>query len=192
MRGIHARLGAAIAGNVFLLLALACLAGVIAYPWMQRRDAQHQIELVIADVVRVRRAAEDFLRQEDRWPRDDASPGTIPTELVPALPVGFSFAREAYMLDWERWDAVIPPTMPVEAEPEEEDAGLLVDSIARPQEPRTRGMGGITVVSPDPGLRGALLREFGSTRSFVRDSSWTFVLGGEPFSVGARTGAPGS
>jgi hypothetical protein len=192
MTGIHARLGAAIAGNVFLLLALVSLAGAVAYPWMQRRDSQHQIELVIADVARVRAAAEGFLGQEDRWPRDDAAPGTIPTELVPALPAAFSFDREGYLLDWERWDAVIPTTMPGEGEPEQEDAGLMADSIARPQEPRTRGLGGITVVSSDPGLRGALLREFGSAHSFVRDSSWTFVLGGEPFSVGARAGAPGS
>ena len=192
MRGTHGRLGAAIAGNVFLLLALACLAVAIAYPWMQRRASQNQVESVVADEALLLTAAEGFLGQEDRWPRDDAAPGTIPAELAPALPADLSFYREGYLLDWERWDAVIPPTMPEEAEPEEEDAGLLVDSIARPQGPRTRRIGGITVVSSDPGIRGALLREFGPARSFVRDSSWTLVLGGEPFSVGARAGAPGS
>jgi hypothetical protein len=192
MRGTHARLGAAIAGNVFLLLAFACLAGAIAYPWMQRRSSQRQVESVIADVALLRTAAEGFLGQEDRWPRDDAAPGTIPTELVPALPAGFSFERDGYVLDWERWDVVIPTSTPAETESAEEDSGLLADSIARPQGPRTRGVGGITVVSSDPGLRAVLLREFGPARSFVRDSTWTFVLGGEPFSVGAGARATGS
>jgi hypothetical protein len=195
MRGTHARLGAAIAGNVFLLLAFACLAGAIAYPWMQRRDSQRQVESVIADVALLRTAAEGFLGQEDRWPHDDEAPGTIPTELVPALPADFSFDRDGYLLDWERWDFVIPASTPTENDLAEEDSGLLVDSIARPQGPRTRRIGrigGITVVSSDPGLRAMLLREFGPERSFVRDSAWTFVLGGEPFSVGAGARAPGS
>jgi hypothetical protein len=192
MRGARSRLGAAIAGNVFLLLAFACLAAAIAYPWMQRRASQRQVESVIADVAALRTAAEGFLGREDRWPRDDVAPGTIPTELVPALPAGFSFDGGGYLLDWERWDMVIPAPTSTEAEPAEEEAGLLVDSIARPQGPRTRGIGGVTVVSSDPGLRAVLLREFGPERSFVRDSTWTFVLGGEPFSVGARTGANGS
>jgi len=192
MRGTHARFGAALAGNVFLLLAVACLAGAIAYPWMQRRASQRQVESVIADVALLRAAAEDFLGQEDRWPRDDEAPGTIPTELVPALPADFSFDRDGYLLDWERWDVAVPASMSTETELAEEDSGLLVDSIARPQGPRTRGLGGITVVSSDPGVRAVLLREFGPARSFVRDSTWTFVLGGEPFSVGAGARVPGS
>jgi hypothetical protein len=187
MRGTHARIGGAIAANVFLLLAVACLAGAIAYPWMNRQAASRRMESVIAEVEVVRTAAEGFLRREDRWPRDDGAPGAIPTELAPTLPAGFSFDRDGYLLDWGRWDIVIPASMPAEGGPENEDPDLSVDSIARPQGLRTRGIGGITVVSSDPGLRAVLLREFGPARSFVRDSSWTLVLGGEPFSVDART-----
>ena len=195
MRGSHSRLGAAIAGNVFLLLAVACLAGAIAYPWLNRQASRRQAESVIADVELLRTAAESFLGREDRWPRDDETPGAIPTELAPALPAGFSFDRNGYLLDWERWDVVIPPSMPADGGPAEEDSDLTVDSIARPQGPRTHRIGrigGITVVSSDPALRSVLLREFGPARSFVRDSTWTFVLGGEPFSVGARTTTAGS
>ncbi len=192
MRGTHARLGAAVAGNVFLLLAVACLAGAIAYPWLNRRASQRQFESVIADVELLRTAAEGFLGREDRWPRDDAAPGAIPTDLTTALPAGFSFDGDGYLLDWERWDILITSSMPAEGGTEDEDADLTVDSIARPQGPRTRGMGGITVVSSDPGLRATLLTEFGPARSFVRDSSWTFVLGGEPFSVAASATVEGS
>jgi len=195
MTGPHSRLGAALAGSVFLLLAVACLAGAVAYSWMNREASQRQVESVIADVELIRTAAEDFLGREDRWPRDDATPGAIPTELAPGFPAGFSFDRDGYLLDWERWDIVIPTSMPAEAEAEDEEFDPNVDSIVRPQGPRTRRIGrigGITVVSSDPGLRAVLLREFGPTRSFVRDSSWTFVLGGEPFSMGARTTTSGS
>lgn len=184
MRAPHARLGAAIAGNVFLLLAFVCLAGAVAYPRMQRQASERQVESVIADVALLREAAESFLGREDRWP-DDGAPGVVPTELAPTLPAGFSFDRNGYVLEWERWDVVIPASTPAQAEPADEGSGLSVDSIARPQGPRTRGLGGITVVSSDAALRAVLLREFGPAHSFVRDSTWTLVLGGEPFSVGA-------
>lgn len=56
----------------------------------------------LGDINAVRVAAFSYNTETNRWP-PDVNRGTVPPELVPYLPDGFTFDREHYRLDWDNW-----------------------------------------------------------------------------------------
>ena len=59
-----------------------------------------------ADLQAVRLAAYSAWYEHTTWPAE-AGAGTVPPDLTPYLPVGFSFSKSEYTLDWDNF---VPPS----------------------------------------------------------------------------------
>lgn len=165
-------------------LGIAALALVLALAWPRAGKAllARRAAAVEADVEAVRAAAEALRAEQGGWP-EPADPGVVPPDLAGRLPAGLSFQGAGFVLDWERWEIVEPP--PPEAAPKEgfavpPDSPLLAPPDSTPPAgPEVGELGGLTVQARDTRLLRALLERFGPRRSFVRDDTWTLVLGPE-------------
>jgi prepilin-type N-terminal cleavage/methylation domain-containing protein len=87
------------------LLAVMAIIGILArfgIPrfWEIRRRAT--AAAVVGDMQVIRDAALHHYQDGDLWPGDYPA-GTTPAELVKYLPDQFSFTRNGYLLDFERW-----------------------------------------------------------------------------------------
>ncbi len=103
------------------------------------------------DVVRV--ATQTYNGYTHTWPAE-TSAGTVPPELTPYLPDGYSFVRDGYQLDFENW------SLP---------AGL-------PGDPSTHTLIGVSVVVVDPMLGNALVELLGNAIVFSVGSTHTVVI----------------
>ncbi len=83
------------------ILIAGILAGMGTSTFKTAVDATHATA-VVADLHIVRMAVHAHSADKGRWPAD-AYRGRIPTTLRPYLPEGFSFATEAYTLDYDNW-----------------------------------------------------------------------------------------
>ncbi|HJU73948.1 MAG TPA: type II secretion system protein [Gemmatimonadaceae bacterium] len=88
--------------EVLAVLAIIGILARFAMPrlWELRRRAT--ASAVIGDMQVVRHAAINHYQDGDLWP-PDYGVGVTPTELVKYLPNTFSFTRDGYKLDFERW-----------------------------------------------------------------------------------------
>jgi prepilin-type N-terminal cleavage/methylation domain-containing protein len=87
------------------LLAVMALIGVLArlgLPrfWEIRRRAT--AAAVVGDLQVIRHAAVNSYQDGEIWPPDYPA-GATPTELIKYLPDAFTFTRNGYQLDFERW-----------------------------------------------------------------------------------------
>ena len=84
---------------VMIVLGLLCGLAVLKYVDLRNRAVAAQAS---SDLETVRLAAYSVWYETGSWP-SDVGPGTLPLELVPYLPKGFSFQRDEYSLDWENF-----------------------------------------------------------------------------------------
>jgi prepilin-type N-terminal cleavage/methylation domain-containing protein len=84
---------------VIIVMGLLCSLAVLKYIDLRHRAVATQ---AIADLHAVRIAAYSAWYETGSWPAD-VGPGTLPIELLPYLPGGFSFQRSDYSLDWENF-----------------------------------------------------------------------------------------
>lgn len=89
-----------------LLVVLTILGIVVRLGFPRYTELRRQAEAraIIGDVQAVRVAAYNYNTEHQGWPAE-AGRGSVPTELQPLLPQGFSFQREHWTMDWEVWPA---------------------------------------------------------------------------------------
>lgn len=167
-------------GDALVVLALLSLAFAVAYPRVTSAVFGQVVDAAVYDVETVRGAAIAYHQETGTWPAE-APPGTIPAELIPALPDGFSPTWSEYTLDWSLWELVelrgdepeaeAPNFTPVPGvRPPEPPA------LEEPERPVVHRMAGISLATERPELLAALLARFGEENSFVHGSVWTLIL----------------
>jgi prepilin-type N-terminal cleavage/methylation domain-containing protein len=85
-----------------LVLAIVSIIVRIALPSVQEALTRARATAAVGDVEIVRVAAAAYYARSSEWP-EDAPAGVVPEGLAQDLPVGFSFERGAYRLDWDRY-----------------------------------------------------------------------------------------
>lgn len=168
--------GFTVAG-VVLVLSMACFVAALVWPVVVRGDFEDRVEEVSGAVVAAREAMRAHREAEGRWPAP-TDPGQVTVELDRYLPPGSELEGEGWRLRVRGWQTLEPPA----ARP---PVAVPVDPATPPGEPPTEAeppsasvvpLAGLSVHSPEPALLAALLAEFGTARSFVRDTVWTLVL----------------
>lgn len=162
--------GFAVADAVILLAVVALLAA-LAYPALKRRAFDGRFERVVQDVETLRRSALAYRDRTGAW-----APGAGPRQRPPELGAHLDslFAREAYGIEWRRWEVVAmremqpPPVAPSARESGEQPVPTHV--------PVVRLLGGITVHTGEEALLAELAVRYGDSISFVYDTTWTLVL----------------
>jgi len=179
----HSGRGFALVDALMILGGLAVVAGG-AYPPLEHRAYEHRVERVVSGVEAVKDAATRYRDSNGHWPGDAGRRG-VPVDLGPLLPAGLELSAADYALRWRAWKVVEVPPQPVRppvsssaAPPRERPTAPLSSADSTGTRPPVVGeMGGIEVRSSEDGVLAALLDRFGTARSFVRDSTWTLVLG---------------
>jgi len=92
-----------------MVVAVASILTRIALPTVQESIVRARAAAALGDVEVVRLAAAAYYARTNEWPAE-APPGMVPEGLEEDLPAGFSFDRETYLLDWERW--TLPSGLP--------------------------------------------------------------------------------
>lgn len=87
--------------GVIALEAIALLA-CLAMPSIREASMRRRVELATRDIGLVTNAALAVHARSGTWP-EDAPSGHAPKSMARALPAGFTFEREGYALDWDRW-----------------------------------------------------------------------------------------
>jgi prepilin-type N-terminal cleavage/methylation domain-containing protein len=95
--------------EVVMVMAVASILARIALPNVQEALTRTRAAAAVADVEVVRVAAAAYYARTNQWPAD-APAGVVPEGLGADLPVGFTFDRGEYLLDWERW--TLPQGLP--------------------------------------------------------------------------------
>ena len=129
----------------------------------------------------LREASSAFEDQDRDWPAP-SPPGVTPPELASTLPPEHDLAAEGYTLAWNRWETVDrsrvgfapEPSAPAPSAPTQPDSPA--DSVPSVPTTRFRTMGGVTVYSGNSALLAGLLEHYGTSLSFVRDTTWTLVI----------------
>ncbi len=138
------------------LLVTAAIVGILAglaIPNMKTILLRARATELAGDMDVVRVATQNYNGSTHTWPAE-TSAGTVPPELTPFLPDGYSFMRDGYELDYENW------SLP---------GGL-------PGDPGTHTLIGISVVVADPNLGNALVELLGKAIVFSVGSTHTVVI----------------
>jgi len=138
------------------LLLTAAILGILAglaIPNMKTILLRARAAEVAGDMEVVRVATLTYNGYAHTWPSETAA-GTVPPELTPYLPDGYSFVRNGYRLDFENWNLT---------------AGL-------PGDPSAHTLIGVSVVVADPLLGNALRELLGSAIVFSVGRTHTVVI----------------
>lgn len=170
--------------DVLLILGVLAVVASLVYPPLAHRAYEQRVARVISGVEALRTAATEYRTKQGNWP-EDVAPGSVSGDLAPLLPADITLRGDDYAMGWTLWKVVeippqpAPPKVSPEAPPPETrpTAPPAPSDTVGTRPPVVGEMGGITVRSPEEGVLGALLDRYGSARSFVRDSTWTLVLG---------------
>ncbi|MDA1104874.1 MAG: hypothetical protein O2956_14915 [Gemmatimonadetes bacterium] len=162
-------------GDVLIALAFLAFLGALAYPTVRVRAFRSLVEDVSSEVETMRSAAAGVFSRDGRWP-DAGAPSAIPSELAGAFSGDSTLARDAYTLQWSRWEVVdyLPP--PRASTPTPTDADAPPDSVGPRLVAVIRDVGAIVVHSGNDALLAALLARHGPAVSFVRDTTWTLTV----------------
>ena len=165
---------------MLVFLSLLTLAFATAFPRLQERAFAQQLDGAVSAIEALRVAASNFEEQGLDWPAP-SPPGVTPPELVSTFPAQYDLAADDYSLEWNRWETVdrqgrSEPGFPAPARsvpaPQDSPPGSVPSLLTT----RFRKIGSVTVYSGDPALLAGLLRHYGTSRSFVRDTTWTLVI----------------
>ena len=169
------RSGASV-GDILVLLSILTLGLVLVYPRLQERAFEQQLDGAVSAIETLRAASSAFLNQNRDWPGSSPA-GVTPPELVSALPPEYRLAVEGYALEWNRWEIIDRPEIVLPPEPEElSQQDLPGDGVPAGPTASFRAMGGLTVYSGNSALLAGLLKHYGTSLSFVRDTTWTLVI----------------
>lgn len=161
-------------GDFVLLLALGSLSIALLYPTLRARTFQVVLSETLGDVEALRSGASRFWENNGSWPTP-SGPGAIPPELIGMFPGHSTLTRDEYSLQWTSWEIVTMTervVTTVELEPDDQ----APDSAAVELVPVVSDIGGVVLYSTNQDLLAELLSSYGSTASFVRDTTWTLVV----------------
>ena len=181
------------AGDALLVFSALALVFALAYPRIRRTalrdriaDAAHNVQVVVD-------ASNRFQADQSRWPAP-ADAGTLPPELAPYLPAGFTWDRGEYQLDLDIWETAgetpepeppppppsgleIPPPSDLAQAPSPGPEVLPPPEFIQAPPARVFGsLAGVTVHSTDPRILAGLMERFGDRRSFLHGTSWTLIF----------------
>ena len=166
------------AGDSVIARAVFSLGAAFLYPTLRARSFRGLVDTTVSEVETMERGARGVFSRTGSWPTPGA-PGAIPSELSGAFPSDSVLTREAYTLQWSRWEIVekvetlVALQMPADADAPPDSVGPRLVSVVRE-------VGGIVVHSGNDGLLAELLARYGSAESFVRDTMWTLVVDEDP------------
>lgn len=170
-------------GDVALGLAGLSLVAAMAWPWLEHGAFLDRVEIVTAAVEDARTAVLRFREEEGAWP-PAAEPGHPPEALAPYLQEAASFRGEGHLLEIAGWEVLQAPSRAPDlptgaarsARAREEP---LPDSVQVPG-PEAVPLVGLRVHAAEEAILAALLQAYGSTHSFVRDTTWTLIFPRSP------------
>jgi type II secretory pathway pseudopilin PulG len=169
---------------VLLVVAVLSLAAALAHPSVERARLRRQVDAAAGDVEAVRAAALRVKERTGAWPAPTAGARALPPELVGALSPPPAPEPPGYRLTWRVWevlgarepDATVPPPA---ATPEQlADRLPPADGTVRAP-PAIARMAAVVVHTADARVLEELLARYRAERSFVRDSTWTLLLGAD-------------
>lgn len=163
------------AADFAIVMAAFVLLGVAAAPTLTARTFRVLVERAVVDVEALHARALDTRASRGAWPTA-SPPGLTPPELVGAYPGDSALTFAGYTLEWrtlavvELVEAPAPPPsrIPGDAPP---------DSVAPEVIPSVRPLGAIVLHARDRSLLAEMLARWGPEASFVRDTTWTLVVG---------------
>lgn len=179
-------------GDAMIGLGVIALVMAALLPTYRARAFNAAVESAVADVEAVRQATSRIRSTTGAWPTA-VPPGMLPNGSSGALPADSALIRDGYAIEWRLWQRVEEELAPARSlappilDPDEQPplTGLVAadappDSAAAEVIEAVRTEGAVVVHSSEPLLLAALLRQHGSAVSFVRDTTWTLLLIGEP------------
>jgi hypothetical protein len=174
-------------GDALIGLALLTLVLASLLPSYRARAFDATVEDAVADIDRLRTAALQAYRLNGGWP-PAMEPGRVPPGMSGVYGGDGTMVREAYVLEWRLWHRVARvPAPPRATAPASLDDDEVVPTTPRPGDappdsvgpelmPVVRPEGAIVVHSSQELLLAELLRLYGDTSSFVRDTTWTLLI----------------
>ena len=141
--------------ELVVVVAVVSILARIALPSVEEAIARARAAAAVGDVEVVRTAAANYHARTNQWPAE-AQPGVVPPELIEDLPDGFTFDRETYALDWERW--------------------TLPGGISEGAFPRT--LLGVSIATPDELLGNAVAALIGDGGWYSLGHNSTFLIDG--------------
>lgn len=163
-------------GDVLLILAVVAVALALAYPSLQRSSIRREADAAVADVDTVRAAAERYRERTGAWPSARGA-HALPPELASSLPSAAGRGQPRYRLGWALWEILEEPEATEPLQPPRTPGRLAVPDTVAPTPPVVGKLAGIMVRSGDARVLAELLLRYAAERSFVRDSTWTLILG---------------
>ena len=147
------------------------------------------VEEVVTEVDVLRAAALDTRSTTASWPEASAV-GEVPASLTAEYAGRTGFTFDDYSLEWRRLGVIeyveAPPQPALDiADDDESDSGvppgnaisdLPPDSVGPELAPVVREIGAIVVHTGNESLLADLLTRYGTTVSYVRDTTWTLVI----------------
>lgn len=178
MRWDPRRRGATTADVVIVAAGIALLI-VATIPSLNARSFRALVEQAAADVETLRSASEEHFATTRAWPTP-GEPGEMPPEVRTAFPGRTSLSRPGYSIQWRLLEMLEAQEASSAANPRPADADAPPDSVRADRLRVPIGIGGVVVRSADGELLAALLARYGARASFVRDSTWTLIVGVTP------------
>ena len=178
MRRDVRRQGAATADVVMVVAGVALLIAA-AMPTLNARSFQTLVEDAAMDVETLRSASEEYFASTREWPTP-MGPGGLPPEVATAFPGRTTLTRPEYSVQWRLLEMLETQETVAPAAPPPADADAVPDSVRGGHLQVPIGIGGVVVRSNSNELLAELLARYGARASFVRDSTWTLIVGATP------------
>jgi hypothetical protein len=164
--------------DVGVLMAAGVLLGVAAGPTVRARAFHGVVARAVLDVEALQARALEAQNRDGAWPTLTAV-GMTPPELAGVYPGDSALTFDGYALEWRTLSvvdfvaapAIVPTAVPGDAPPV---------SAAPERIPSPRRLGAIVLHASDPSLPAEMLARWGPGASFVRDTTWTLVIGRDP------------
>lgn len=169
------RAGVATADIVMGVALVALLLAAVA-PTLRARSHDALVERAERDVETLRVASEQYFASNSAWPTP-GEPGAIPAEVASAFPGRATLAENEYSLQWRVLEMLEEQDAAPGFNPTPADADAAPDSVGAERVRVPVEIGSVLLRSSDDELLAALLARYGAEASFVRDSTWTLVVG---------------
>ena len=178
MRSSARRRGAATADIVMAVAGITLLIAA-AMPTLRARSFEALVEAAATDVETLRSASEEYFSSTRAWPTP-MEPGDLPPEVTTAFPGRASLSGPDYSVQWRLLEMLETQEAPDAVSRRPADADATPDSVRADQLQVPIGIGGVVVRSASGELLAELLARYGARASFVRDSTWTLIVGVTP------------
>ena len=146
-------------GDVLIGLATLSLVAVLLYPAIRGQVFRSLVDSTVVEVDAVSGGARGVFFRTGAWPTDS------------------TLVRDAFTLQWRRWEAVDQVLAPPSSVALPAAADAPPDSVGPARVDVVREIGAVVVHSPNDNLLAELLAHYGADVSFARDTTWTLVVG---------------